>query len=55
LSRLTYHPLKVLEVIEETADARSIVFELPAELAGKFAYKPGQHLQLHVPCDADSE
>ena len=50
MSRLTYHPLKVLEVIEETADARSVVFELPASLAATFRYKPGQHLQLHVPC-----
>ena len=50
MSRLQYHPLKILEVIEETADARSIVFEVPAELAEKFKYKPGQHLQMRVPC-----
>lgn len=50
MSRLKYHPLKILEVIEETADARSIVFEVPAELRDTFKYKPGQHLQLHVPC-----
>ena len=50
MSRLKYHPLKVLEVIEETADARSIVFEVPAELRETFKYKPGQHLQVHVPC-----
>jgi 3-ketosteroid 9alpha-monooxygenase subunit B len=47
--RLTYHPLKVLEVIEETADACSLRFEIPTELKDKFRYKPGQHLQLHVP------
>ena len=50
MTRLTYHPLKILEVIEETADARSVVFELPPALAATFKYKPGQHLQLHVPC-----
>lgn len=50
MSRVQYHPLTVLDVIEETADARSIVFEVPAELRDTFAYKPGQHLQLHVPC-----
>ncbi|HUR41182.1 MAG TPA: ferredoxin--NADP reductase [Verrucomicrobiae bacterium] len=50
MSRLTYHPLRVLEVIEETADARSVVFEIPSALQASFAYKPGQHLQLHVPC-----
>ena len=49
MSRLQYHPLKVLEVIEETHDARSIVFDVPAELRETFRYKPGQHLQVHVP------
>lgn len=50
MSRVKYHPLKVLDVIEETADARSIVLEVPEALRDTFAYKPGQHLQLHVPC-----
>src|SRR5688572_18154905 len=50
MSRLTYHRLNVSRVVEETADARSIEFAIPAELAGTFRYKPGQHLQLHVPC-----
>lgn len=50
MSRLTYHRLKVLDVVEETADARSIVLEVPPALAETFRYKPGQHLQLHVPC-----
>ena len=50
MSRPQYHPLKVLKVVEETADARSIVFDVPAELKDKFKYKPGQHLQLHIPC-----
>jgi 3-ketosteroid 9alpha-monooxygenase subunit B len=50
MSRPKYHPLKVAKVIEETADARSVVFELPAALKDSFKYKPGQHLQLHVPC-----
>lgn len=45
---LTYHPLKVLEVVEETHDARSIVLEVPPELRETFLYKPGQHLQLHA-------
>ena len=50
MSRLQYHTLRVLEVVEETADARSIVFELPDALKDSFRFKPGQHLQLHVPC-----
>jgi 3-ketosteroid 9alpha-monooxygenase subunit B len=43
--------LNVLEVIEETADARSVVFEVPAELQEKFAYTPGQFLTVAVPSD----
>lgn len=50
MTRPQYHPLKVAQVIDETVDARSVVFELPAELKDTFKYKPGQHLQLHVPC-----
>lgn len=52
MSRLQYHPLRVLDVVEETAEARSIVFEIPPELKAAFTYKPGQHLQLHVPVGA---
>jgi 3-ketosteroid 9alpha-monooxygenase subunit B len=37
-----YHPLKVAGVIDETADARSFVFEIPAALASRFAYSAGQ-------------
>jgi len=52
MSRLQYHRLKVARIVDETADARTIHFEIPPELKGAFAYKPGQHLQLHVPCAA---
>lgn len=50
MSALKFHKLKVAKLIEETADARSIVFELPAELGETFRYRPGQHLTLRVPC-----
>ena len=43
--------LKVAEVIEETADARSVVFEVPSELQETFAYTPGQFLTVAVPSD----
>lgn len=43
--------LNVLEVIEETADAKSVVFEVPEELQEKFAYTPGQFLTVAVPSD----
>jgi len=43
--------LNVLEVIEETADAKSVVFDVPGELQGTFAYTPGQFLTVAVPSD----
>ncbi len=43
--------LNVAEVIEETADARSVVLEVPAELQETFSYTPGQFLTVAVPSD----
>jgi ring-1,2-phenylacetyl-CoA epoxidase subunit PaaE len=43
-----FHSLTVAEVIEETADARSIRFDVPQALAETFAFKPGQHLTLRA-------
>ncbi|OOL28485.1 3-ketosteroid-9-alpha-hydroxylase [Rhodococcus rhodochrous] len=43
--------LTVSAVIEETPDSRSIVFDVPAELQDKFAYKPGQFLTLRIPSE----
>jgi 3-ketosteroid 9alpha-monooxygenase subunit B len=43
--------LEVRDVVAETADASSIVFEVPADLADAFAYKPGQFLTVGVPSD----
>ena len=43
--------LTVLDVVEETEDARSISFEVPAGAEEHFAYKPGQFLTVAVPSD----
>src|SRR3954453_15894835 len=43
--------LNVAEVIEETGQARSVVFEVPSELQETFAYTPGQFLTVAVPSD----
>lgn len=43
--------LKVVDVVEETADAHSISFEVPPGADELFAYKPGQFLTLAVPSD----
>lgn len=41
--------LRVVEVVEETPDARSFVLDVPVDLAERFAYVPGQFLTLRVP------
>ena len=43
--------LRVVDVIEETADARSIVLEVPDDARAEFDYKPGQFLTVAVPSD----
>ena len=43
--------LKVLDVVEETSEAHSIVFEVPDDLAEQFAYTPGQFLTVAVPSE----
>ncbi|MGE2834747.1 2Fe-2S iron-sulfur cluster-binding protein [Mycobacterium sp. SMC-4] len=43
--------LTVLEVIEEAPDARSLVFDVPAEHRDRFDYRPGQFLTLRIPSE----
>jgi len=43
-----YHALRVLRVIEETAEARSLVLEVPPGLRATFAYRAGQFLTFRV-------
>ncbi|MBM9458333.1 ferredoxin--NADP reductase [Nocardioides sp. zg-536] len=43
--------LRVVEVLDETADARSLVFEVPPEQGATFDYLPGQFLTLKVPSE----
>ncbi len=43
-----YYSLRVAEIIEETADAKSIVLDVPAEFAERFAYESGQFLSFRV-------
>jgi 3-ketosteroid 9alpha-monooxygenase subunit B len=44
-----YHRVPVAEVISETDEACSLVLAVPAELAGAFAYRPGQFITVRVP------
>ncbi|MDH3022808.1 ferredoxin--NADP reductase [Gordonia alkanivorans] len=41
----------VAAIVEETVDARSLVFEVPGDRVGDFRYRPGQFLTLRVPSD----
>lgn len=42
--------LRVIDIIEETSDAKSFVFEASSSLS----YKPGQFLTIEVPSDSDA-
>jgi ring-1,2-phenylacetyl-CoA epoxidase subunit PaaE len=48
-----FHSLRVAEVRRETADAVSLRFEVPAELADEFRFVQGQHLNLRVKRDGE--
>ncbi|MFN6552724.1 2Fe-2S iron-sulfur cluster-binding protein [Mycolicibacterium septicum] len=41
----------VAEVIDESPDARSLVFTIPEDQHDRFSYRPGQFLTLRVPSD----
>jgi 3-ketosteroid 9alpha-monooxygenase subunit B len=45
------HLLTVSEVIAETGDACSVVFDVPVPKAAEFDYRPGQFLTLRIPSD----
>ena len=49
MSTTAFHTLKVLSVVAETPDAKSIIFDIPKELGSTFNYKAGQFLTLRVP------
>lgn len=43
------HSLVVREVVTETPDAKSLVFELPDDLTDRYRYEPGQFLTVRMP------
>jgi 3-ketosteroid 9alpha-monooxygenase subunit B len=43
--------LRVSAVIPETADACSLVFDVPQDLRERFTYQPGQFLTLRIPSE----
>ncbi|MCC4117557.1 ferredoxin--NADP reductase [Aromatoleum toluclasticum] len=44
-----WHALKVASVVAETHDSKSFEFDIPADFADSFTYRPGQFLTLRVP------
>jgi 3-ketosteroid 9alpha-monooxygenase subunit B len=46
---LSYHSLRVREVVRETPDTLSYILDVPAELAERFRYRAGQFLTFKVP------
>jgi 3-ketosteroid 9alpha-monooxygenase subunit B len=45
------YTLRVADVVVETPDARSVVFEVPPEHASAFSYTAGQFLTLRIPSE----
>ena len=48
-----FYPLKVAEIVPETAEANSIRFEISPDLRDIFAFKAGQHLTLKAEIDGE--
>src|SRR4051794_5119330 len=45
---VTFHRLEVAELVEETAEAKSIRFHVTEALREAFRFRPGQHLTLRA-------
>ena len=50
---VSFHTLRIAEIVPETADAASIRFDVPEVLRETFRFKPGQHLTLKAEIDGE--
>jgi ring-1,2-phenylacetyl-CoA epoxidase subunit PaaE len=50
-----FHPLRVAAVERLCEDAVAVTFDVPAELAGRYAFRAGQSLTVRRPADAGDE
>jgi ring-1,2-phenylacetyl-CoA epoxidase subunit PaaE len=50
---VSFHRLAIAEVVPETAEAKSIRFDVPPELIETFKFKPGQHLTLKAEIEGE--
>jgi len=48
-----FHDIVLKDVVEETAKAKSLVFDIPDELRDQFQYKAGQYLTLKFDIDGE--
>jgi len=48
-----FHPLRIAEIVPETAAANSIRFDIPHELREAFPFRAGQHLTLRATIDGE--
>ena len=49
MSDILFHRLRVTDVVTETADACSLVFDLEPDQRERFTYRPGQFVTVRVP------
>ena len=49
--RFQYYDLGIKEIIQETAEARSLIFDIAGELLPLFEYESGQFLTFKIPFD----
>lgn len=54
LSDHEYHSLAVVDVVDETADTRSFVLEIPGALEGTFRYAAGQFCTFRASIDGET-
>ena len=54
MSNSRSHRLTVAKVIKETADAHSILFDVPASLVEQFSYQSGQFITLKLPYEEEN-
>lgn len=55
MRRHGFHGLTVKDVVQETADTRSIVLDVPADLRDLFTYLPGQYCSFRVRLGEDEQ
>lgn len=48
-----FHPLEVAAVERLTDDAVAVTFEVPADLAARFRYRPGQHVTVRASIEGE--